>query len=413
MRTYRYRCQDSEGKLHEGMLESASRENARATLQERGWAIQFLSHGFHTRATPAEPTPVRPGISKKAASTDAELAWSLQQVSLFTLQLGTLLGAGVGLVKCLDCLANTEQEHVAEVVDGLRAHLLAGERLSQAMARYPSVFDAPYRALVKLGENTGALVRVFSRLAESLRRMEAHRSRVVAALTYPVFVLAAVGLMCLLLTMYMVPQLNHLLVQMGVELPGLTRAVIALSDPRVLVLGASLPLLVAFWLVAARHTPTGRGILERLSFESPVVGRVAVAALHIRMARSLGLMLDAGLSWTQSVELLANPTCGCEAYDHSLRRLKEEIEAGEFREAVERCGAFSPLMIGLIVAGVETNSVHGLLNSYADLTEMELEMTLETLLHLLEPAVMLIMGGFVAVIVLAAFLPIYQLMLTL
>ncbi|MBI3927605.1 MAG: type II secretion system F family protein [Armatimonadetes bacterium] len=412
MKTYQYRCRDSQGTLHEGLLDADSRDAARAMLQERGWAILSLSHGFRASVAAAQAS-APPAKTVVASAPEPDCRWTAQQLTLFTLKLGTLLGSGVSIVRALECLAEGEDPAVYEVVTGLLARILKGERLSGAMASYPGVFAAPYQSLIRLGEDTGALVKIVARMAESLRRLESHRARLTAALTYPLFVLVAVGLMSLLLALYMVPQLNHLLVQMGVEMPWLTRAVVALTDPRAMLGAASCALLLGLWLAAARRTPAGKAQLDRLWFELPGLGPVTCQALEIRLSRGLSMMLDAGMSWSRAAELLATPSCGYPFYDESLRQLKVEIESGDFRNAVQRCGAFSPMMAGLILAGAEVNKAGRFLDTYADLAEIELEMTLDTLIHLLEPAVLLFMGAFVGVVVIAAFLPVYELLLTL
>ncbi|MBI3926470.1 MAG: type II secretion system F family protein [Armatimonadetes bacterium] len=419
---FAYHCTDSEGLPRKGLIESSSESAAQEELRGRGWTIESV-RSLARRAS--GPVPVPPAAAASGAATTRRLAddappgagtrsrgLDSRSLSLLTLHLATMASAGIPFERSLEALSRGTSPAVAEVCKDVRQRLLRGYPLSRSMAASSGVFSPVFINLIRIGEETGSIPRVLHSLAEDLRRAEDRRSRLFASLIYPIFVVLVSALMVAFIFYYMLPRFLSILPDLGGEVPWLTRAVSAVADPDLLLLGMGLLAGGALWWVTASRTPAGRLSIQRILYGIPGPGKYLLEALIARLARSLGLMLSSGIPVAAALPLLVSPTSGYYVLDEAIREIRTEFAGdGDLIGAFERSRLMPRLLVQMLAAGDATGELNVFLERYADFSEERIDLAVENCLRLLEPLTIAILGVVTGVVVLAVFLPVYQLVL--
>ncbi|KQU62266.1 type II secretion system protein GspF [Sphingomonas sp. Leaf339] len=336
---------------------------------------------------------------------------SVKHLTLFTRQLATLNRVSPLEESLRTITKQTEQDNVRGIVSIVHAGVVEGRRLADSMAREPKSFPPLYRAMVAAGESSGTLPTILDRLAALLERQAEIRGKLITALAYPaILAVVALGVVTALM-MFVVPQVVEQFDTVGQELPLLTRMVIALSD-----------FLVGWWWVALMALALGgvamwRLLKEpaiRLSFDSwllriPLLGRLLRDLHAARMARTLGTMVASRLPLLEGLTLTAGTI-----HNRRLRVASDDLVdairgGGSLSAAMRRAGVFPPLLTYLAASGEAAGRLDEMLERAADYLEREFDRFTATALSLLEPAIIVVMGGIVATIVLSILLPILQL----
>lgn len=399
MADFRYRALDRDGRERTGSLSAPTIEEARARLGARRLYVVGIETGGHASAPLLSAARFGPrGIGAK-------------QLTLFTRQLATLVQVSP-LEEALRTIARqAEKARVRAVLDHVHGAVVEGRRLSDAMAREPASFPPLYRAMVRAGEGAGTLPHILDRLADLLERQARVRGKVLSALAYPI-VLALVALFVVAaLMIFVVPKVVEQFDSVGQQLPLLTRIVIALSDLLTHYWWALAGLAALAVLVAARAL---RDETLRLRFDAallrlPLIGRL-IRDLHAaRMARTLSTMVAARLPLLEGLRLTTGTV-----HNRALRAASADITeairtGGSLSAALRRAGIFPPLLVYLASSGEAAGRLDLMLERAADYLEREFDGFTATALSLLEPAIIILMGAIVAVIVLSILLPILQL----
>lgn len=396
MPRFAYRAKDRSLQALEGTIEA---ENEAAAINRLGTEGVF---------------PI--SIAEVGASSSAPLTGFSRRISQRTLayathQLADLLGGGLPLLGALTMLAKqTEQPGLRRVVESLASAVRDGRALSEALADHPTVFPPLYRSMVRAGEVGGGLEASLSRLAELGEHEADLRSRLVSAAAYPLFVLAVAIVMTVFLMAYVIPKLSLVFVETGQLLPLPTRFLLGVSGLFtrwwwLITLG----LTAAVW--AARQwyaSPGGRRTLDRALIATPALGDVVRRLEIARFSRNLGTMIGQGVPILQALEVVA------ENLANSALRLAVSESRDAVREGSSLAGALSatgqfPVFVGNMVAvGEESGTVDAALLKVAAVYERELDRTIRTLTTILEPVLLLVVGGIVMFIVLAMLLPVFQ-----
>lgn len=435
--SYAYRCIDDDGVLHDGILPpSGTLEQARDELEAQGWTVlQLRVMGsvdpdqrrlrrarLQARADFEEAldTRIREDLTAQYSAPLPEedeggkrfRPLTRRSLALFFIHLRAMLAAGVPYLPALEALSRTEDMATRGTCHLLMQRLRAGRSLAQAMAMDDGSFSPVVVNLVHMAEKTGQMDEVLRRLGRDLSEAERRRSRLVAALMYPAFVIGASLAMVTLLLYYMVPRFLLLFAETGLPLPPLTRLVLEVSRSPV-VPGLVLLALAGFagWIRSSRRTPAGPLNLQKLKFETPWVGRLNRQQLTARIARQLALLLRGGTPLTRALQILGRPTTGYYATDEALVLVNEGIQCGLFTlsSAMAPLPVFPPILVQFVRTGEESKDLPAFLDRYADVAEQAVDMNVETFLQMIEPMVMLVLGFAVGIMLLAAFLPIYQL----
>ena len=401
MADFDYLAIDTRGQEMRGHIAAASMEAARATLDRRRLYVVRIAPGSAPAARGRPLFGLQLGAPKMSA----------KQLTLFTRQLATLSRVSPLEESLRTITRQTEQDKVRAVVENVHAGVVEGRRLADAMAREPRSFPPLYRAMIAAGESSGTLPAILERLSTLLERQAEIRGKLLTALAYPVILaLVATGVVAALM-IFVVPQVVEQFDTVGQQLPLLTRIVIGISDLLVrwwwlmlLVLGAA----VAGFVVALRQPPI------RLAFDSwllriPLLGRLLRDLHAARMARTLATMVASRLPLLEGLTLTAGTI-----HNRRLKLASDEITAairggGSLSAAMRRAGVFPPLLTYLAASGEAAGQLDEMLERAADYLEREFDRFTATAMSLLEPAIIVVMGGVVATIVLAILLPILQL----
>ncbi len=369
-----------------------------------------------TRGTPSRgsttavmPAPARARRRRERVSQRA--------LTEFTTQLSTLQDAGLPIVRSLKILeGQMDRGPFKSVMVDVTEDVESGSPLSEAMAKHGTVFDNLYSNMVKAGETGGVLDVILSRLASFMEKSQRLRRRVKGALIYP-SVVATVTLSILLLIMiFVVPKFEQVFQSLpgAGDLPALTRALQAFSRFLIdqwYVLGAILILFVMGIRFLARTAP-GRRFLDRLKLRLPVVGPIARKVVVARFSRTFGTLIASGVPILEALDICRD-TAGNVVMVHALTKVRDSIsEGGTIAEPLGESGIFDDIVVNMIDVGEETGELDKMLIRVADNYDEEVDVAVGSITSIIEPVLIIFLGGAVFLIVLGLFLPLLKLVET-
>lgn len=397
MPTFDYRADDAQGRPCKGRLEADSPRHARQLLRERGcWprAVREL------RAT--GDGHARQGAGRLSA---ADLA-------LLTLQLSTLVQAGLPLEEALEAVAKqSARRRVSGLLSAVRSRVLEGHALASALAQFPAAFPELFRATVAAGERSGHLGQVLEQLASYTQARQASRQKIQMALVYPAVLMLASVLIVGFLLGYVVPDVVKIFVESGQALPWLTRALIAASDglrTHGLLLLGGVALLVAFWRWSLRQ-PAWRLRWHGLVLRLPVLGEVLRAMETARFASTLAILGRSAVPLVDALEIAAAVIGNLTIRARMADVARSVREGGTLTRGLELGGDIPPMMLHMIASGERAGELDRMLARAAEQQESSLAARIALVVSLFEPAMLVLMGGVVLLIVLAILLPILSL----
>ena len=427
---YRWQGKDRLGRKVDGKLSGAAPKAVRAHLRHRGITgirvrRERSSDKTRDRQRPDANTaskarlvgdrsaahhktgnqPARAlGFGKRINSTD---------IALFSRQMATMIRAGVPLVQALDAVAQgVRSKQLATLVHGIRADLAAGATLTSALAGFPAQFDDLYRNLVNVGEQSGTLEAMLERVAAYQEGAQATRQKLKKAMTYPVLVTFVALLVTAILLIYVVPQFEAVFASVGADLPGFTRFVLRLSDALAnhwptLLGGAALA--TTGFVVAHRRSARFRNALDRVLLKSPIAGGILVKASVSRYARTLATTVAAGVPLVEALGSVAGST-GNAIYGAAVERIREQVAAGQPLHASMRESAMFPdMMVQMVAIGEESGSLDDMLARSATHFETQVDAAVDNLTTLVEPLMMAVLGVLIGGLIIAMYLPVFQL----
>ena len=399
MAEYDYIAIDPAGKERKGSVKAATIDDARARLDARKLFVVRLEAGA------AEVARKRAGLSLRAPRLSGK------ELTLFTRQLATLIEVSP-LEEALRTIGRqSEHGHVQAIVGKVHSGVMEGRRLADALGAEPRSFPPLYRAMISAGESSGSLPTIMERLSDLMERQAVIRSKVLTAIAYPsVLAVFAVAVVAALM-IFVVPKVVEQFDTVGQDLPLLTRMVMGLSAflagywwllAILMVLGA-----VGFW--RALKVEGFRYRFDGIMLRLPLLGRL-IRDLHAaRMARTLSTMVASRLPLMEGLVLTTQTV-----HNRVLRQASEEIVesirgGGSLSAALRRAGVFPPLLVYLAASGESAGRLDTMLERAADYLEREFDSFTSAALAMLEPVIIILMGGIVAVIILSILLPILQL----
>jgi general secretion pathway protein F len=393
MALFDYQAANAQGRIEKGQLDADSPRGARQLLRGRGL------------------TPVQVSAARGAGTGWGARRLSASELAWATRQLASLLAASLPLEGALSAvIEQAERPHVAQALTAVRADVRAGQRLTVALAARPRDFPPIYRALVGAGEDSGDLARVMERLADYIEERNALQAKVLTAFIYPAAIsLVSVAIVIFLLS-YVVPQVVTAFVQARQTLPMLTQMMLAASAfvrSWGMWVGLGISALVVAWRLALRR-PELRLRWDALLLRLPMVGRFVLGVNSARFASTLAILLDAGVPLLRALEA-ARQTLG----NALLARCADDV-SGRVREgaalgtALKVQKVYPPILVHLVTSGEKTGSLAPLLDRAAQTISREIERRAMALTALLEPTMILVMGGVVLTIVLAVLMPIME-----
>jgi type IV pilus assembly protein PilC len=338
---------------------------------------------------------------------------SSKALSQFTSQLSTLVNAGLPLVRCLRVLeGQLAAGPFRDVVGAVGEDVEGGATLSEALSKYPQVFDRLYVNMVRAGEAGGVLGTILERLAEFSRKSETIKSQIKSALTYPLLVLSFAGAILLFVMLFIVPKFQGIFDSFNTEMPGPTRMLISLSDSLLTYwyVYLSVPVLLYLgWRLLLRNESFAWRV-DQLKLRIPVAGDLQRKTIVARFSRTLGTLLQSGVPILEALTIV-KASIPNRVLEDAVADVHDSIREGEtIARPLGESGVFDDLVVNMIDVGEETGQLDTMLLRIADNFEAEVDTAVTTLFKVIEPAILLVMAVLVGFIVISLFLPIVRIM---
>ena len=399
MAAFVYQALDARGKNKKGVMEADSARQVRQKLRDQGWM----------------PVSVEATIQKEQRSTGLFVrspSLSVSELALITRQLATLIQAGLPIDESLRALSEqTGKQRTKAMVLAIRAKVLEGHTLAQALAEYPRAFPHLYRSTVAAGEHAGQLDAVLNRLAEYTEARYASDQKIKLAAMYPIILtIVAIGIVVGLLT-YVVPDIVDVFIKNGQALPGLTQFMLNLShflSAWGILTGI---LLILFFMIfkLALKKPTLRYSWHLFLLNLPGLGGFIKVANTARFGSTLAILTSSSVPLVDAMRIASQVVLNI-PIQHALTEATVRVsEGGSLHKALHETGYFPPIMLHMIASGENSGELDSMLARTAQQQETSLENTVSALVKIFEPMMLLIMGAIVATIVAAIMMPILEL----
>lgn len=337
---------------------------------------------------------------------------SRRALSVFTRQFSTMLNAGLPLLSCLEILGKqTESVGLRRVLAEVRGDVEGGLSLADALRRQPKVFDNLYVNMVESGETGGALDVILVRLANYLEKTEALMRKIKGAMIYPAIIsLVAVGAISLML-LFVIPIFAQMFEGVGAELPAMTKFVMFLSGALKIWAIPGLIIAVALFTIMRRwhKTDSGVRVMDPLLLKVPVFGDLMKKQAIARFSRTLSTLLSSGVPIIDALEITAR-SAGNWVVEDAILKARTSIKGGEnIADPLSKTAVFPPMVTQMIAIGEASGGLDEMLSKVADFYDSEVDQAVENLTNALEPLIMVVLGGIVGFMVVAMYLPIFQL----
>jgi type IV pilus assembly protein PilC len=333
------------------------------------------------------------------------------ELAIFTRQFSVMLGAGLPLIQGLSTIARQHpNKKFRTILDQIRNEVESGNPLSRAMGHHPKVFDSLYTNMIAAGENGGVLDTILQRLSHFIEKILKLKRALRSAIIYPATILTIAVAVVAVILWKVVPVFATLFAEFEVELPLITRSVIAFSR----LIGTHilfLALFVTLCVIAAKsgyRTDRGRHLLDRMMLKVPVMGGMVRKTAIARFTRTLSTLLTSGIPILEGLNITAK-TAGNAILEDSIHTLRRRIEEGEnMADPMRQSGFFPPMVTQMVSVGESTGEIDSMLVKVADYYEEEADATMTNLLTVLEPFLMVLMGITVGGIVISMYLPLFK-----
>lgn len=333
-------------------------------------------------------------------------------ITHFTREIAIMLNAGLTLTGALDILeSQTTKASMRTIIIRLNQQIRGGKRFSEALGQFPGVFTRLYVALVKAGEASGKLNEILATLANDLDKQQEYLRKVRGALVYPAVVLIASVLVVFVMVTFVVPRLLDLYRDFQIELPMTTQILIFVSDffarfwPVMIIVGIAIGLFVKKKL----ETYAGKYAFDRLLIRAPIVGQIIVMSTLVTATRTMAILIGSGVLVLESIGIVIETTHNY-VYQQALRDVYKDVEKGSsIGISMANASVFPPILVQMTTVGEETGKLDEILLRVSNYFEAESDVAIKSMTTLIEPAVLILLGGIVVFIVLAVLSPIYTL----
>jgi type IV pilus assembly protein PilC len=396
MRFYVYTAENKKGRKLKGEIEAADEKIAMSQLKRRNLKVLKL-----------KPKPkdlfenvsfMQPKVTKK-------------DIVIFTRQFSTMIDAGLPLVQGLTILADqTENKTFKGILKTLRKDVEGGSTLAEAMRKHPDIFDDLFVNLIAAGEVGGILDTILQRLATFIEKAEELKSRIKGALTYPIVVVAIAIIVIAVILIFVIPVFQDMFSSFGKALPVPTQIVVSLSD---FMKGNVHYIIIAFIAFAFlfkryRNTVGGRKQTDSLALKLPIFGPLLKKTAVARFTRTLGTMLASGVPILDSLEIVAK-TAGNVIIEEIIYEVRSSIAEGQaIAEPLSETDVFPGMVVQMISVGEATGALDTMLDKIADFYDKEVDAAVDAMTSMLEPLLMLFLGGSIGGLVIAMYLPIFS-----
>lgn len=414
MATYTYEALNSAGKPQKGTIEAGTTEEAIQRIKAQGFYPTSVREQAAKKGGPAEGEGAK---LKKAKGGGFGLGGvSAKLMTTFTRQLSTLQDAGLPLLRSLQILESQQKPgRFKNTLVGVCEEVEGGSSLSEAMGKYPKVFNHLYVKMVNAGEIGGVLDVILQRLAEFMEKAERLKRKIRGAMVYPIVVILIATLILVGIMIFIIPKFEEIFRDFGVSLPMLTRWLIRTSrwmagtNPGQSIPGwiIVLPSPIIIWILfkLIRKAGPGRAATDIVALYSPIFGNIVRKTVIARFTRTLGTLVAAGVPILEAIKI-TKETSGNYVFEKALQRVYDSIREGEgFAGPLRESRTCDAIVVNMIDVGEETGELDAMLLKIADNYDEEVDVAVASLVSLLEPLMVVVLGGIVGTIVLAMFLP--------
>ena len=408
MAVYAFKAHDKRAnKEIQDSIEAASEVEAIASIKKKG----LLPIEVREVRAKAGKAGAAAGSKPSAMSSFMGGGVKVKQVVLFTRQLSTLQDAGLPIVQSMQILTDMQRPGAFKSALGkVTEEVQSGTMLSEAMTRYPRIWDRLYTNLVRAGEASGALDVILRRLAEFMEKAQSLKKKVIGAMIYPIAVLSIACLILSFIMIAIVPKFELIFKDLGIALPGLTEALITFSRFMgsywwllLMMIGGTI-----FGLKVFGRTEKGANILDRIKLRVPVLGMIIKKGSVARFARTLGTLVTSGVGFLDALDITKSATPNV-VVRNAIQSVRDSVKEGEtVNEPLRRSGVFDDIVVNMIKVGEETGELDKMLVKIADTYDEEVDAAVGAMMSLLEPLLIIFMGGAVGFIVIALFIPLIK-----
>ncbi|WP_017443658.1 type II secretion system F family protein [Gayadomonas joobiniege] len=382
------------GKIVNGELFAETIQDARTQLK---------AQGINPTKVKKKPKPLFGG-AKKIAPKD---------IAVLSRQIATMLSAGVPLVQSFDLIGKGhENANMRKLLGEISLSIQAGTPLNEVLREHPKYFDDLYCDLVKAGEQSGALEGMYDRIATYKEKSEALKSKIKKAMTYPIAVLSIAAIVTIILLVFVVPQFQQIFASFNAELPAFTQMVIGMSN---VLQNNGLLILIAVIIGAAlffrayKNSRKLRDALDGYLLKIPVFGMIINKAALARFSRTLATTFAAGVPLIEALESAAGAS-GNAVYRNAILQIRDEVSSGiPMNMSMRNTKIFPDMVVQMVQIGEESGSVDDMLNKVANVYEQEVDDAVDGLSALIEPMIMAVLGVVIGGLIIAMYLPIFQL----
>lgn len=398
MARFSFEAKGANGQNYHGDIEAANEAEARVKLRaQRMTPLKVVAKGGSA------------GGSRKSKGGGKVKAKDLQ---IFTRQLSTLLQAGIPILQSLDSLAKGTRAPVLKAATAdIMLNVQKGKRFADALSDHPKVFDKFFQNMIRAGEESGGLDQILNRLAVYIEKSVKIQGKVKGALFYPVAILFVAALVVTAILVFVIPKFKELFESSGQELPGITVFVMSMSafvmSYWYLLIAGAVGLFYGFKMY--RETPAGTAQIDDIILKSPVLGDVVQKGAIARFSRTLSTLLASGVGIMEALDI-ASKTVGNVTIEKAILRAKVAIQEGKSITVPLSKEKYIPSMVvQMIAVGEQTGNLDSMLSKIADFYEDEVDAAVGAMTSLMEPLLMVFLGGVVGFLVIAMYLPIFKL----
>ena len=391
MVSYRWAGTNKTGQKVSGQMPGKSQNHVRATLRQQGIKATAIKKGG------------KGGKGKKITSRD---------LMTFIRQMSTMMSSGVPLVQSLEIIGEGhDNPSMRNMVMGVKTEIESGTSLAGALKRYPDQFDDLAINLINAGEHSGALEAMLKNLAVYKEKSESLRGKIKKAMFYPVAVVIVAGIVSIILLTYVVPQFAAILKDLGAELPAITAFIVGLSDwlqnNFILFIAIIVGLVIGF-VQARKRSEKFCYFLDRLVLRIPVFGVIAEYSVIARFARTMSIMFAAGTPLVESMVSVAG-AAGNRLYRDAILQMRDEVSTGtRLQVAMNNTNLFPTMVVQMVAIGEEAGSIELMLSKVAESYEEEVDNLVDSLSSLMEPIIIVFLGGIIGTLVVAMYMPIFK-----
>ena len=396
MADFTYLVVDKKGKEKKGNVTAQTKEEAISKLKADGLMV------LHVEKANALTKEIDIQIGGGVKPRD---------LSVFCRQFVSMVNAGVTILDTLDMLSEqTENKTMAKAIRGVHSEIQKGETLSDGLAKYPKVFPSIMVSMVAAGEASGKLDVAFTRMATHFEKSAKMKGLIMKSAMYPIIVMVVALVVMVFMLVKVIPTYEDMFNQLGGELPAITKAVIFLSDYIIdnwlmlLVIIIGVIIAISFY----KKTISGQIFFGTLARKMPIFGKMNIKTASSNYARTLSTLIYSGLPMMEALAITAN-TMTNYIYKQAIIKAKEEVAKGiPLSEPIIDSGLFPPMVGHMTRIGEETGDLEGMLNRLADYYDEEVEMATQTVMAALEPMIILVLAGIVALMVAAIMGPMFS-----